>query len=163
MITKNCKIHGDISGDDIYDKTFKSKRIIKCKLCIKIKNDKYYKKVYQDENKVAEKKQRDKDRWKERKTEITAKRKQPEALAKRRDAYQKNIEKYRTKCNEKQKIYREQLHDVYIKKIIQNGDKNIPLDRIPRSLIEFKRAIIRFKKGITQTIIINKVEKSYED
>ncbi len=159
MTTKECKYHGLVSGENVYDRTYKGRRIIKCKLCINDKNKKYYDKLYQDDLKAQAKRDKDNKYWKDNKEKITEKRKAPARLALRRDAYHRNADYYREKCNAKQKAYRENLHDSYIKKIIQDGDKNISFNDIPQSLIDFKRTIMNFKKSIRETIIQKKAEK----
>ncbi len=153
MKTKECKHHGLVKGDDVYERTYQGKVVTKCKLCINLKNKKYNEQFYKDEEKVKAKRERDNKRWATHKEEITEKRKAPERLEKRREAYHAKGDYYRDKCNQKQKVYRENLHDVYIKKIIQNGDKNITFESIPKSMIEFKRTLMNFKKSIKRAAI----------
>jgi hypothetical protein len=152
MTIKNCKVHGDVSNDDIYIKRYRKngiwKHTIYCKKCIHAKNAKYYDKKMQNPDYVAKKKELDKKRWLNKKPEITEKRRQPERLAKRRDAYYAKQEYYQEKCSAKQKKYRENLHDSYIRRLIQDGNKELKFAAIPDSLVRFKRTLMQCKKAI---------------
>jgi len=157
-----CKIHGELAESEIKHGVYRSKKYRKCSHCELERSRKYHAKKYKDEEWVKEKHERDKKRWEEKKAEITLKRQNPESLAKRRAAYKKLAERYRDKCNAKQKEYRETLHDHYVKKIIQNGDKSIRIADIPPGMVMLKRAIMQAKKAIKIQNTLNTGKKVYE-
>ena len=163
IIVKVCKIHGDLVEQDVQQGVYKGKKYKKCKLCELDRSRRYHAEKYQDEEWVKEKHERDRQRWIEKKDEITEKRQQPEARLKRRETYQKYYEAgHREYCKEKQKVYRETLHDSYVKKCIQDGDKSLRMADIPQSMIELKRSIMMLKKGVRQQQIMTKEVKIYE-
>jgi hypothetical protein len=157
MQTKICKIHGELSPDLIKSGVYKGKPYRKCKQCEYERGVIYHKKQREDIEKLEAKRLKDKAYWEANKTKIKERRLTPESQARRKASYPIYNERYRTKYKEKQAEYRDNLHDSYIKKLIQNGDKNIKIDSIPQSIIEFKRSLIKLKKGI-KTENINQVK-----
>lgn len=146
-VIKICKTHGNLTADDIKVWPYKNKTYRRCKLCIKDKNTRYQKRMREDTNWVENKRKKDKLYWEENKERITEVRKEPERLAKRRNTYSNNSEHYRSECREKQKIYRKELHDSYIRKImiensiLENHD-------IPEEMIKAKKALLLLKRTI---------------
>lgn len=157
-ITKECKAHGVLAIENMKVGIYRGKRYIKCRFCENERARAYTKRKYNDPEFVKKKHERDKKRWEEKKEEITKKRQQPEALEKRRNAYHRNLDKYREECREKQQRYRDNLHTHYIKKIIKNDDKTIKFSAIPKEMVDLKRAIMQLKKGIKTNLSVGKLE-----
>lgn len=151
-IIKICKKHGDLTIKDLKTGIYKGKKYKKCKKCELERSRVYREKLYSDPATHEKEKQRNKKYWEENKQEIKQRRIKNNDPEKRRNQYKKYATKYRDYCNSKQKEYRENLHDSYIRKIIQNGDKNIPLMSIPPGMIKLKRAIIMARKAIRNSI-----------
>lgn len=162
-IIKICKKHGELSENDVRGGIYKGRKYIKCKQCETERSRIYSKKLYLDPDLVKIKHERDKARWENKKHEITLKRQQPDALEKRKEAYRKNIDKYRSFYKGKQKKYRDELHDTYIKKIIQNGNSLIRFDSISRQIVDLKRSLMILKKGIKTMKTNNMGETLDED
>jgi len=153
-ILKICSKHGELNESGVRGGVYKGKKYLKCRQCEIDRAREYTKKIYEDAEKIKKKHANDKKRWETKKNEITLQRQKPESLEKRRDAYKKLAPRYREKCNEKQKKYREELHDSYVKKVIQNGNKSIKFDAIPQGMINLKRSIMMLKKSISRKNII---------
>lgn len=147
-IVKICSKHGDLTEDDLKKGIYKGKRYRKCKHCELERSRAYHEQKYNDPEWVAEKHARDKKRWEEKKDEITKQRQSPEKMEMRRETYRRLAPRYRERCNAKQQEYRDTLHDHYIKKCIQNGDKSLRMNDIPKGMVELKRSIMILKKGI---------------
>lgn len=145
-IIKVCPKHGDLIQDDIKVWKYKNKTYRRCKKCISEKNSRYQEKMRNNAEWVAKKKEKDNARWSANKQQITEKRRQPEALKLRKEWYQENKERLCPTYREKQINYRKSLHDTYIRKIIQAGDKSLKFSNIPQSLVDFKRTIMQAKK-----------------
>ena len=145
---KTCKIHGELSPENIKSGVYRGKKYSKCRLCENERSRVYTKKIYADPELVAKKHARDKARWQTKKAEITAKWQTPEARAKRKAQYKEYAPRYRESCNQKQQQYRENLGDHYVKKLIQNGNKDIKFNLIPPALVELKRSVIQLKRAI---------------
>lgn len=160
---KVCAKHGELSEKDVKQGVYKGKKYRKCKYCELERSRKYHGKMYENEEWVKKKHATDKERWEKKKEEIKLKRQKPSALEKRRLTYAENPDKYRTKCNDKQKEYRETLHDHYVKKCIQNNDKELKFNKIPQSMINLKRSLMMLKKGIKSSQIKNMGDKVNED
>lgn len=148
MIVKICQIHGELSADQVKQGVYRGKKYKKCKQCEQARGVEYHKRLYADPEKAESKRAKDRAYWAENKEKVTAKRQLPERQAKRRETYKANQSHYNRLCKEKQQKYRDELHDHYIKKLIQNGDKSIKWDDIPPMMVEFKRTLIKLKKGI---------------
>lgn len=159
-ILKICKKHGELTKEDLKTGVYKGKKYRKCKKCESERVKEYYKKIYADTEKHAKLKQKDKDYWSKNKDSIKKRRVENDDPGKRREQYKKYAPRYREKCNEKQKEYRETLSDVYMRKIIQCGNKNIPLMSIPQSMIKLKRTIMLAKKSIKNLNEINLKRRS---
>lgn len=154
-IVKNCGKHGQLTLDQVHVYQYKGRTLRQCLQCKRDRARKHY------DNPINREKKNEKDRqhWAENKETITKRRKEGDYNENRRKYYQKNIEKYREICNEKQKVYRENMHSTYVRKIIQNGDKDIPLGLIPDSMVELKRSIMMLKKGIRNRSTIKLKER----
>lgn len=152
QIIKVCKKHGNLTVEQLDTGIYKGKKYYKCKKCEKQRKKLYWEKKYQDSEYMNKKKKRDNARWKLKKNEITEKRKTSEARHKRKIFYQENIEKYRGLYKVKQKHYRENLHDSYVRRIIQDGEKSIKFKMITPEMINLKRAIILLRRGIKNEI-----------
>lgn len=163
MTKKICKVHGELQKSEIKSGIYRGKKYRKCKYCELERSRKYHTEKYNDPEWVKQKHAKDKKRWDEKKEQITEKRQTPESLQKRRDAYKKLAPRYREKCNKKQKEYRDTLHDHYVKKTIQNGDKSIKFDSIPESMVNLKRSLMMLRRGIKNKQISNIGEKKNED
>ncbi len=160
---KQCKIHGPLEATDLKIGIYKGKKYKKCKKCELIRSRAYYKKKYQDKEFVALKNENDRKRWKENKETITKKRQTPESKAKRNQWYQDNVDKERTRYRKKQTKYKDELHDTYVKKVIQSGDKNLKFSNIPPQLVAFKRSLMLLKRGIRNKKIDNAGERVNEN
>lgn len=158
-IIKKCAKHGDLIAKDVKAGIYKGKKYKKCRKCENERVKKYYAKLYSDPETHNKLKEKDKAYWKENKEKIKEKRLKNGDAESRRKAYKKYLPRYREHCNAKQKQYREELHDTYIRKIIQNGDKNITFDMIPQSMVNLKRTIMLAKKAIARKFQENLKEK----
>lgn len=150
-IVKRCSKHGDLKRSDLKTGIYRGKQYRKCKHCELDRSRKYRANVLLDEQKHEKMKEKDRNYWAQRKAEISERRRSPEALQKRREWHNKeeNRERYNEKYRVRQRQYREELSDTYVRRIIQNGDKNIKFCAITQSMIEFKRSLIGLKRGIT--------------
>lgn len=158
-IIKTCTIHGELTAAQCKMGTYNDKPYVKCHACELERSRVYHKKKYEDPEWVEKKHAADKKHWEENKDAIIKRRQRPEARVKRKENYTKYNERHRNDCNKKQQQYRDTLHDHYMKKIIQNGDKSIKFDDIPDAMVELKRATMMIKRGIKQKRTINKTEK----
>lgn len=147
-IIKTCKIHGELKQNEIKSGIYKNKKYRKCLYCERERSRKYYSKKYEDNGFVEEKRGKDRKYWSENKAKITQRRRSNGALEKRREWYQDNILRERNRVTIKNKEYRNNLDDVYVKKIIRNGDPIIRSSHIPNSMVELKRAIMLVKRKI---------------
>lgn len=163
MIIKTCSKHGDLEEKDVKQGVYKGKNYKKCRFCEIDRSRAYYKKMYEHANFVERKHEKDRLRWQEKKKEITKQRQTPEAQQKRREAYHAKKEHYNRHCKDKQKKYREELHDSYVRKVIQNGNKFLKLKDIPQPLIDLKRSLMLLNKGIKKRKNINFLEKNIEN
>lgn len=143
-IVKNCQKHGQLILSQVHVYKYKGRTLRQCLLCKRDRSRKHYADPFNREKKNT----KDRQHWAENKETITKRRQDGNYNDNRRKAYHKNPERYREASNVKQQVYRDNLHDTYIKRIIQNGDKNIPLDSIPDGMVKLKRAIMMLKKGI---------------
>ena len=150
MTKKTCTIHGDLSEKEIKSGVYRGKKYYKCRHCEIERSRKYHAKKYQDKDWVNAKHAKDKARWETKKEEIKKKRKTPEAMQKRRKTYAAHNEKYRESYIKKQRNYRDTLHDSYIKRLVRNGKKEADSFPLPKSMIEFKKAILLAKRKIKQ-------------
>jgi hypothetical protein len=149
-VTKTCKIHGELTQKDIKSGIYRGKKYVKCRPCEIERSRKYHAKKYQDEEWVKEKHKRDQIRWETKKEEITKKRQTPEAMEKRRASYARHNELYRESYIKKQRNYRENLHDSYIKRLVRNGKKEADSVPLPQSMIDFKKVLITAKRRIKE-------------
>jgi len=144
-VVKFCKHHGNLTENDIKVWPYKNKILRRCKMCIKEKNARYQARKSQDSEWIKNRKEKDRIFWLENKDRITEKRKQPEKLAKRRQTYANNPEHFRLQCNNKQKIYRQELNDTYIRRILTENQGLKPTD-IPQEMVDIKRILIKVKR-----------------
>jgi len=149
-----------LTAKDVKTGIYKGKRYKKCRQCEHERVKKYYAKIYADPDSYNKLKEKDKTYWKENKDKIKERRIKNDDAESRRKTYKKYAPRYREKCNTKQKQYREELHDTYIRKMIQNGDKNITFDMIPQSMVNLKRTILLAKKAIARNMQSNLKEKN---
>lgn len=143
MIYKKCKVHGDLTTlKQLKCGVYRGKPYKKCRQC---ENERV--KKYSDKNRE---KLNEKDRkyWAEKKEQITKRRKEPEKLAKRREWAHENKERYAPYYRAKQIKYKETLADPYIKKRIQNGNKDILMSMITPGMVSLQRAIFQAKGAI---------------
>jgi len=155
-IVKSCSKHGPLTETDIRIDTWKNKVYRRCKKCIYEKNLKYFSKQATNEEYMKKKRERDALYWIKNKDEIMKKRVARDDNGKRRESYKINAEKYREIYKIKQQTYRDNLSDSYIRKIIQNGNKDIKFKDIPQALIECKRSCILLKKALKKITVLEK-------
>jgi hypothetical protein len=153
-----CKVHGALTEASIKKGIYRGKPYRKCLACELARSRAYHKKKYADPEYIKKKHARDKARWEAKKPEIKAKRATPEAKAKRREAYKVLAPRYREKFNATQRVYRETLHDSYIRKMIQDGNKELKFADIPQSLVNFKRTLILARKRMKNFNITTRME-----
>lgn len=158
-IKKTCLVHGVLKASDIKSGVYRGKKYNKCRLCDNERSKRRYDAIHKDAELHQKEKQRHKDYWAKNKTKIAQQRIARDEPAKRRETYQKYAPRYRAKCNAKQKEYREQLHDTYIRKMIQDGNKELKFSDIPQSLVEFKRSLILMRKKMKEFNINQRMEK----
>lgn len=143
-----CKKHGELKKDDIKSGKYRNKNYRKCRLCERDRARDYTKRVNADPEKRKHRLDKDKNYWKENKDAITKRRQQPEVLEKRRKWHKENAGRYAEGYKLKQQKYKQELHDAYVKKIIQNGNKDLKFNEIPPAMVELKRAVMSLKRGI---------------
>ncbi len=147
-VVKTCNKHGDLTLKDLKVGIYKGKQYKKCRKCEIERSREYYKKLKADPDAQKRLRKKDKDYWENNKEKIKERRIKNNDPAKRREQYKKLAPRYRENCNLKQKEYRENLSDTYMRRIIQNGNKSIPLMSIPQGMLKLKRAIMLGKKEI---------------
>lgn len=158
MIVKICQIHGELSADQVKQGVYRGKKYKKCKQCEQARGVEYHKRLYADPEKAEAKRAKDRAYWAENKEKVSARRQLPERQAKRRETYKANQSHYNRNCKEKQQKYRDELHDHYIKKLIQNGDKSIKWEHIPPALVEFKRSLMQLKTTIKKQSLVRRLK-----
>ena len=145
-IIKTCKIHGDLTLKDLKIGKYKNKTYRKCHKCELDRSKKYYAKIFADIDLRDKKRKKDHDYWENNKDKIKKRRKENFDKIKNNEQREKYSTYYKSHWNEKQKSYRNDLHDTYLKRLIQNGNKNIPLHSIPKEMIELKRSLVKVKR-----------------
>ncbi len=153
-IIKVCKKHGDLTINDLSIGVYKNKKYKKCKKCENDRSVIYREKIRANSILHEIEKQKDRDYWTNNKDKIKQRRIKNCDPVKKRMQYKKYSLRYREHYNQKQKEYRENLSDTYIRKIIQNGNKNITFMSIPEGMIKLKRSIVLARRSIKE--IINK-------
>lgn len=148
---KICKIHGYLKEVQVKCGVYKGKPYRKCRQC---ENERAKKYAEKNREKLREK---DRKYWAEHKEEISEKRREPERLERRREWGKENYERYADYYREKQAKYNAELADPYIKKVIQNGNKNIAMRDIPPVMIELQRAIMTVNRRIREKRITDKI------
>jgi len=149
-IIKVCKKHGDLTINDLSIGVYKNKKYQRCKQCAKDRCAIYNKKINENEILNEIKKQKNKDYWANNKDKIKQRRIKNCDPEKKREQHKKYASYYNKHWNKKQKEYRENLSDTYIRRVIQNGDKNIKLMSIPEGMIKLKRSIILARRSIKE-------------
>lgn len=143
-IKRRCGKHGDLTIEHVAVTQYKGKTQYQCRQC----NRERARKHYANPEKRAKKQEKDRKYWEENKKAIMERRKRTQCNDKRRLAYCRNADAYRQQCNAKQAEYRRTLSDSYIKKLIQNGDKEIKFEDIPDSLVRLAREKVRLRREI---------------
>lgn len=150
-MNKTCKVHGVLTPENIQVLKWKNKTFIKCRHCERERSRRYMaKKELTDPDFLKRKNQRRKAEWVRDKERLTEERKKPENIERRKQWYKNNIEKVRTFARNKQREYRKNLADPYVKHIIHNDDKNLPIKIIPQDLVELKRNIMKLRRKIDE-------------
>jgi hypothetical protein len=156
-VYKKCKVHGDLTTlAQLKCGVYKGKKYKKCRQC---ENERVKKFAEKNRDKLRAK---DRKYWSEKKEEITKRRQAPDKLAKRREWGKENKEKYAPYYREKQLKYKMTLADPYIKKRIQNGNKDILWDQITPGMVELQRAIFKAKGAIKIKQLKEKTKKNDE-
>ena len=150
-IVKRCTKHGELTISQVHVYKYKGKTLRQCLKCNRDRARKHYETQENRDKKNA----KDRERWRENKESITKKRKEGNYNANQRKYYYEKIEENREQYKAKQKKYRTELHDSYIKRVIQAGDKTIPLSSITQEMIQLKRAVMLLKGCIKKRKSIN--------
>lgn len=156
---KTCTKHGILTEDKIYTWKYKGKTMRRCHQCILDKNKRAHDIWMQNPENVKKKRERDNERYKNKRAEIVAKRQSPEGKAKRRQWYKEHAPEYQAKYKKKQKAYRDNLDDAYIKRVIRNNDKRLNGIELPQSMIDFKRTLLEVKRRVK----LNKLNQRLKD
>lgn len=151
MIVKKCIHHGDLHNNQVRAMPYKGKKILKCIACETLRSKKYAEK---NKDKL---KKKDKEYWQKNKSVISAKRKKPEKIAKRKEWHKANKERLNPIYRDKQREYRHELADTYIKRKIINGGCYLRADQIPPEMVELARINIHVKRRMLELRITKKI------
>lgn len=156
-IVKTCIHHGDLHGNQVRPMPYKGKKILKCIQCEQLRSQKYADK---NRDKLREK---DKKYWKENKSKIIERRKEPEKIARRKDWMTRNKIRYAEFYKEKQTRYRNELADTYVKRKIIGNNRYLRAKDIPPIMVELSRANIILKRKINEKRITQKMNEAMQD
>lgn len=153
VYVKHCIHHGDLTMVQCYQRNYTSKAglpkvYLECQQCCITRSKIYRASKADDPRYQAMKVARDARGWVRRKAELQTKRQTPEYRAKVREWYKRNSSLVCPRVAAKNKQYRDDLHDTYIRKRIQDDDKTIKWGDIPQPLIRYKRTLIELKRRI---------------
>lgn len=144
-LKKTCKIHGELTPDLI--QSLVNKRgypFTRCRLCERERNKRYR---IQNREKIRE---RERQYWENNKEAIKEKRILNNHMTST-DCYHANPKKYREHYRAVQKKYRDELHDSYVKKCLQDGNKELKFDDFSPDMVELKRSVMQLKRETKKT------------
>lgn len=142
-IIKKCEKHGYLTLSQMKVWPYKNKIYKRCKQCIHEKNQRYQKSMQSDPIFLENKKQKNKEYWIKNKEILKEKRKN----CSKKYKVDKELENKR--CKDIQKIYRKDLHESYVKRILVENHSLLE-GNIPKELVETKTAIIRLNRKIKE-------------
>lgn len=148
---KVCKKHGYLTEDKIKSGIYKGKKYRKCREC---ENERA--KVYVAKNKEKIK-VKEKAYWTKNKEKIQEKRALPENIEKNKKWREANKGKYNEHHKIKQREYRAELADTYIRRKIINGNQYIHAQDIPDTMVDLARANIHAKRRMYELKILKKM------
>lgn len=151
----NCRIHGEVSIENTYIQTEKRwstpRKIIRCKMCRKISQDKYRAKPEMKE-KISERQKLGRIKYKEKinKTRKVYKEKNRNKInATELKRYYRNHENYLNKNKESRKKAAKELRDSYVKNVII-GRSSLRSEDIPKEMIDAKRELLKLYRKVKE-------------